>query len=455
MDLTHLLQSQESKTLEFKQDLSSHESVLRTLIAFANTSGGILLIGVEDKTKYILGVDDPLTTEERLANIISDGISPRLVPNIEISPWRKTYLLSVEVYPSNNRPHFLKAKGLDKGTYIRIGSTNRLADSVMIQELQRVTRLESYDEQPIMELNSEAIDFRAASELFSGFKKLHQSHLEILKLTTKYQGRDVPTVGGMILFGRDREKYFPDAWIQVGRFNGYDKKNIIDFQEIHAYPVIAIDDAIKFIQKHIMQEVEIRGVRRAEKWSVPLIALREAVTNAVTHADYSQRGSPIRIAIFNNRIEIENPGLIPFNLTLDDLYRGISKLRNPVIGRVFYELKLIERWGSGIRRMIEECIDAGLQKPLLEEIGIHFRVTIFTEQKTTSITKLDDIDQIILRLLKGEDKGLSTKEIAEMISLTTRAARSRLLELVNKGLIVEVGRGVRDPKKKYLLSKLF
>jgi ATP-dependent DNA helicase RecG len=151
-------------------------------------------------------------------------------------------------------------------------------------------------------------------------------------------------------------------------------------------------------------------------------------------------------------MEIENPGLIPFNLTLDDLYRGISKLRNPVIGRVFHELKLIERWGSGITRMVEACLEAGLQKPLLEEIGIHFRVTIFTEQKTTGISKLDNIDQTILSLFKGSI-GLSTKEIANTISLSTRATRLRLLELINRGLIIELGTGSRDPKKKYFLAK--
>ncbi len=454
MDITTLLQSQEGKSLEFKQDLSSHEGVLRTLVAFANTSGGTLVIGVEDKTKKILGIDEPLDMEERLANIISDGISPRLVPNIEISPWRKTYLILIEVYPSNNRPHYLKSKGLEKGTYIRIGSTNRLADSIMINELQRITRSESYDEQPMPELNSEAIDFRVTSELFSEYRKLKKSDLETLKLIIKYQGRDVPTIGGIILFGKDREKYFPDAWIQAGRFKGKDKRDIIDSQEIHSYPVIAVNEAVNFVQKHIMQAVEIRGVQRSEKWSVPMVAIREAIINAVAHADYAQRGSPIRIAIFNDRIEIENPGLIPFNLTLEDLYRGISKLRNPVIGRVFHELKLIERWGSGIRRMIEACLNAGLEKPVLEEIGTHFRVIIFTEQKHARISGLDEIDQSILGLLKKDkEQGLSTKQIADKISLSARATRSRLIELVKHGLVVEVGSGPRDPKKKYFLAK--
>lgn len=269
---------------------------------------------------------------------------------------------------------------------------------------------------------------------------------------TKYQGRLVPTIGGMLLFGVDREKYFPDAWIQAGRFKGTHKKDIIDSQEIHTYPVIAVEEAINFIKKHFMRAMEISGVRRHEQWNIPLVAIREAVINAIVHADYAQRGSPIRIAIFDDRIEIENPGLIPFNLTFEDLYRGISKLRNPVIGRVFHEVRLIERWGSGIRRILETCSEAGFERPLLEEIGTHFRVTIFTEHKRPRHSpKLEKIDKSILELLK-KSEGLSTQQIANQVGRTARSTRTRLIALIERGLVVEIGTSPQDPKRKYFLS---
>jgi len=359
----------------------------------------------------------------------------------------------LEVDPRINRPHYLKSKSLEKGTYIRIGSTNRLADTAIINELQRLARLETYDEQPLGDLSSEAIDFRAASELFLEYRKLKKSDLETLKLTTKHQGREVPTVGGVVLFGKERGKYFPDAWIQAGRFIGKDKQDILDTQEIHAYPVIAVEEAFKFVQKHMMRGVEIKGTRGHEKWTIPLVAIREAIISAIVHADYSQRGSPIRLSVFSDRIEIENPGLIPFNLTLDDLYRGISKLRNPVIGRVFHELKLIERWGSGITRMVEATLNAGLERPLLEEVGTHFRVTFFsTPSKTITRPKRDETDLIIINLLKNHE-GLSTQQIANKITLSTRATRTRLINLVESGLVVKIGSDPRDPKKKYYLIK--
>src|SRR5688572_24588732 len=105
MDIARLLQQPEGKTLEFKRDLSSSDRVLHSLIAFANTAGGILIVGVDDRTKNVRGVADPLKEEERLANLISDCIVPRLVPDIEIIPWRSSQLLVVEVHPSSNRPH--------------------------------------------------------------------------------------------------------------------------------------------------------------------------------------------------------------------------------------------------------------------------------------------------------------------------------------------------------------
>src|SRR6266436_5034505 len=115
MNLSELLTRPESKTLEFKRDLSSPEGALRTIVAFANTAGGILLIGVEDKTRHVCGIKDPLPLEERIANIISDNIRPKLVPNIEVLPWRNTYILAIQVYPSSTRPHYLKDPGPEKG----------------------------------------------------------------------------------------------------------------------------------------------------------------------------------------------------------------------------------------------------------------------------------------------------------------------------------------------------
>ncbi len=392
---------------------------------------------------------EPLDLEERLANLISDHIVPRLVPELEIIPWRRSHVLAIQVYASPVRPHYLQREGLDRGVYVRVGSTNRRADRELVDELRRFARGEAYDEQPMPGLDSEALDFRAASESFIPVRRLRRTDLETLRLVTTHQGRKVPTIGGILLFGANRERHFPDAWIQAGRFQGVDKSRIADRTEIHTPLMRAIEEAIAFVEKHATRGVEIGPVRRRERWSVPPVAVREAVVNAVVHADYAQKGAPIRLAIFDDRLEVENPGLLPFGLTLEDLPRGISRLRNRVIGRVFHALGLSEQWGSGIQRMTAACRDAGLAPPTLEEIGTRFRVTLWLEQIGT--TALDKTEAAILGTLR-DGTGHVTSEIAKVIGLTSRATRTRLVRLVQQGLVREVGTSPQDPKRRYFLS---
>ena len=447
MNLPELLKRHEGKTLEFKRDLSSATNVLKTVIAFANSSGGILLIGVEDNNRNIRGIDDPLDVQERLANIINTGITPPLMPAIEVLPWRNKTLVVAEVFPSYSRPHHLIAAGEEKGTYVRVGASNRKADLQLRGELARTARNEAYDEQPLPQLNSEAIDFRAASELLAPIRKVTKKDLETLHLVVRHQNRLTPTCGGLILFGSKREEVFPDAWIQAGRFRGMTRTHIEDTREFHDYPILAIEAATEFVQKHALYSFQIDGLRRKEKWSIPLPAVREAIINAVTHADYSQTGAPIRVQIFDDRVEIESPGLLPFGLTINDILQGVSKLRNRVIGRIFKELGLIEQWGSGIGRMLDSCREHGLPPPKFEEIGIRFRVTLYLKADTAP--ELDDISRTILSAIE-RNKSMSTKEVAEIVKMSARSARTRLKSLVERGLIVEIGSGPNDPKRRYL-----
>ena len=211
MNLTETLREPEGKTLEFKRDLSSPERFLRTVVAFANASGGTILVGIEDRSRHIRGVAEPLALEERAVNLISDSIRPRLMPDLEIVSYRNRQLLAVRVYPSSTRPHYIARTGPDAGTYVRVGSTNRRADAQLIAEMHRFAKGESFDERPMPALDSEALDFRVASELFSPVRKLTRRNVDTLRLLTTHQGRSVPTVGGLLLFGQDRLDHFPDA----------------------------------------------------------------------------------------------------------------------------------------------------------------------------------------------------------------------------------------------------
>ena len=383
MTIADLLQSEEGKTLEFKRDLSSPKSLLKALVAFANTAGGTVIIGVDDATRQPVGLAQPLDEEERLCSLIADSISPRLVPDIEMITVDGKTLLVVQVFLSGTRPHWLKAEGPEEGVYVRLGSTNRKADRELIAELRRSVEGVAFDELPMSGLSVADLDLPAMKALFRDQRNLSESDLLTLRLLTPDQGRLVPTRGAVLLFGRERNRHFPDAWVQCGRFVGRDKAEIFDHIELYDHLPQAVDGIMLFLKKHAMRGADFSEVRRRDVWSIPLGILREAVINALVHADYSQRGAPIRIAFFDDRIEIENPGILLPGMTIEDMRQGISKIRNHVIARVFRELRLIEQWGSGVRRMFREAEEQGLPAPQILEVGMRMRFIVSLAEPLT------------------------------------------------------------------------
>jgi predicted HTH transcriptional regulator len=303
--------------------------------------GGTLLIGVEDGTRRIRGVLDALREEERLASLITDGIVPRLMPEIEILSYRNRQLLAVVVHPSPLRPHHVAKMGPEQGAYVRVGSTNRRADRELCAEMSREARLEAFDELPLPGHNTEGIDFRVASEFFAVTRRLRRQDLQTLKIVVPHQGRLVP-------------------------------------------------------------------------------------------------------------IEVENPGLLPFGLTPEDAFQGVSKVRNRVLARVFEELHFIEQWGSGLQRMHDACTGMGLRPPALEELGNRVRLTLWRSRQTPAPSREPD-DQKVLDALKVRG-ALAPAQLAKVLRLTTRAVRTRMNKLAALGLVRAVGTSSRDPKKTYVLT---
>lgn len=212
----------------------------------------------------------------------------------------------------------------------------------------------------------------------------------------------------------------------------------------------AADRAVAFIERHTRRGLEIGRLRNREVPEYPVEAVREAVINAIVHADYSIAGAGTRIAIFDGRIEITNPGLLPFGLTLEAALSGVSRLRNRVIGRTFRELGLIEQWGSGIGRMMAACSEAGLPMPRFEELGTYFRITLFGEKAVP--VKEPEWQAQLLEYLAAEGK-VSTATAALFWKTSDRTARTRLRQLVAAGLLGEVGRGPQDPYRAYILKE--
>lgn len=277
-------------------------------------------------------------------------------------------------------------------------------------------------------------------------RSLRRQDLEALGMVARHHGRTVPTVGGLLMFGRERLKQYPDAWIQVGRFAGIDRTELIDRAALTDYPVVALEQAVSFVERNTRLGMSVGRLRRCDAPAVPPAALREALVNAVVHADYAQRGAPIRVAVFEDRVEVENPGILLPGVTIEELRDGLSRVRNRVLARVFNELGLVEQWGTGVRRMIEACTEAGLAEPEFTEVGLRFRVVIRTE--AIGPATVDATEQRIVDYIAKGD-GRSTTAIAKHVGLSTRATQYRLAALEQRGLIAVVGSGSRDPQRRW------
>jgi predicted HTH transcriptional regulator len=441
------LTQNESKTLEFKENAKNLPGIVKTVIAFANTAGGILLVGVKDKTKEIIGVSDALHEEERVANAISDSVAPLIIPDIEIHTHRDRELVVIRV-PHAAGPFYLKTEGEKQGVYIRFGSTNRIADDEMLRSLKLFSENRSYDELPSPK---GVLDTKAVEEAFA-FIQRHPSEkqLESLGVFTEHLGTSVMTHGGVLLFGLNRLTLYPDALIRCARFKGLIKEKIIDSMEVTSSLPSAVDEVITFIEKNTSTASVIGRMHRKDISEYPPFALREAVINAILHSDYSMKGCHIQIAIFDNRIEITNPGGLPFGQTIQKALQGFSKLRNRVIGRVFKELKLIEQWGSGLQRILAVCEQEGMKPPLIEEHNNQFRLTLYNEHSKPR--QLGTWEKVILKHMTNHPS-ITTKEAAKIWKVSDRTARTRLKTMIESGRLQRIATSEKDPFATFVMKK--
>lgn len=349
-------------------------------------------------------------------------------------------------------PYYLKSKGIENGVYIRLGSTNRVADRATVAEIQRLAIHQSFDELPNLQAKQDDIDFLHANEQFglSANKKFDLNVAKSFNLLVQHQSTYYPSNAAILLFGKERRRFFPDAIIRCGRFSGITKNQIIDQQEIDVALPRAVSEVISFIERNTMSGAEIGRTHRVDVPQYPPIVLREAIINAIVHADYSVKGANIQVAIFSDRLEITNPGALPYGLSLEKALSGISQLRNRVIGHVFRELGLIERWGSGLGRMMDVCRTHGMKEPKFEELDHHFRVTLYHDAHLISINVA--WQQEIVDYLR-QHESVTTKDASVFWKVTERTASSRLKQMLDNGLIFEIGTSPYDPKKKFVLVK--
>ena len=379
------LDQPESRRLEFKESFPKGEQVARTAVAFANGAGGRMVFGVKDSPREIIGIPEGqlFTMEERITNSIFNQCAPAIVPEAYIQSAAEKTLLVVEIFPGSNKPYYIKKRGKNNGTYIRVGSTNRRASHETIEALERQHRKVSFDSLPVYDCGLEDVNLKPFQKAYRDLtgKPIGKNQLRNLGLLTPEREQVHSTHAALLLSDSPaRKRYFPYAKIECARFKGTDKQVFLDQASIDEPIFASIEPCMTFIKKNIALGSTIGEIYRKDRWEYPMEAIREALINAVIHRDYSILGSDIKVAIYDDMLEISSPGPLPDLLSFEDLGTGRSEIRNRVLAPIFKDMKLIEAWGSGIQKMKTELKDYPEIELVLQEAGHAFQVQFIKKE---------------------------------------------------------------------------
>jgi ATP-dependent DNA helicase RecG len=326
-----------------------------------------------------------------------------------------------------------------------VDSSNRAMSAQEVAQMHLHSTGMSWDKYPAKNVSLEDIDIdnvnryiRKARE--TGRKKVGDDEepmqvLEKMNLITEGQ----PTWAAILLFSRQTNKFISQAAIHCGRFK--EKNIVIDDRMIVGTVLEQIEEAMDFIRKNINVEFVMTGrPQRDQIWDYPLEALREALINAVCHRDYTIF-SNIEVRIYDDKLIIRSPGFLPNGITLEELYKPHSStLRNKGLAEVLYDTELIERWGSGIEKIQQHCLDAGLPEPILEEyqgFQVVFSKDVYDEEYLRS---LNLNERQIKAVMYVKEKGQVTNTGYQEICNTSARTSSRdLADLVSRGLFKQKG----------------
>ncbi len=429
-----LLAIGETNTVEFKE--IPNKAFYKTISAFANTKGGIILLGV-DKNSNPIGIELSTRFLGDLTNRIVNKLS--LYPDIETIDIEGKRFITVRVVHSG---YLVSYEGR---YYERIGNTTR----EMNQQKLKVLLLKGKPWDSITtNISLEEID----SDSVKNFIRLAVNNnrltnvslnepLEIIleKLELLVNGK--LTNGAVLLFGKNPQKHFINLCIRIGRFKT--ETTIIDDKWVKGNLFQQFEETIKIIKQFISVRYEIKGIERQDIWDYPIPAIREALLNALTHRDYFNIANFIVVKVYDDHIWFSNPGGLPEGITITQLKKPHqSYLRNPLIAKVFYLAGFIEQYGSGTVRMVNWMKEAALPEPeYKEEMGgfsVYFNKDIYTEEY---LRKKGLNERQIKALIYVKKKGkITNKEYQEINICSRNTATNDLRILVEKEVLKESGK---------------
>ena len=369
-EILSLIKEGESQTVEFK--LTFQKEVIESVVAFANATGGIIYIGIDDNS-MVVGITLNHESIQQYINNIKQNTIPSIIVDMQELDIDNKIVLKVIVKEQPIKPIAYKNR-----YYKRVKNSNHIMslDEISNEHLKTINASWDYHEDSRHDFSDisqdNIIKFIAKIEKFQN-KTFDDDPMMILR---KYEliKNDKLTFGAYLLFTSNHSVL---TAFQIGRFKSDTK--IIDNIDINTDLLTQIDRAIEFIKKHLMVEYIITGEpQRTEKYDYPLEAIREIVINMIVHRDYRDSGNSI-IKIFDDRIEFFNPGKLYDDITIEKLKSNnySSRVRNRAIARAFKEAGIIEQYGSGIKRIQDECKAHGVVEPIFEEFVHGFRAILF------------------------------------------------------------------------------
>jgi len=433
----------EGQTVERKESLGERREIVETCAAFASAQGGRIYIGVRDDGT-VVGVQIGKGTLEGLANDIAQNTVPKLVPIITTAQEATATVIILEVAENSTKP--VSAYGR---AYRRSGRTNQVLSLDETAEMYLQGRGRTWDYTVVPEAGLNDLDLgrvkrfvehaRAARRLEVKLDTPAGRVLRQLKLVRDSK----PTVAGVLLFGRSPTQFLPQATVRCARFKGETEGTFLDMQVVGETVIEQVEAVMEFARRNLTMAAKIEGaLERKETWEYPLEALREAVINAVCHRDYASAAS-VQLRIFDDRLEVWNPGGLPPELSVKDLRVSHESIpRNKLVADVFFLIGYVEQFGTGTQRMISQLQQAGLPEPEFESRQHFFRVVFRNKGRVEErFAGLGLNDRQLRALRQAGEKGRITKrEYVDAIACSDRTAKRDLLELVQKKILVKHGK---------------
>lgn len=380
-ELKKIIDNGENSYIEFKEEGIKVKDLAEEIVAFANSEGGMILIGVDDDGN-VVRVSDTLI-EEKIMNVCRNNCIPNIIPaykSIEIDG--KTIAV-ITVSKGLSKPYYTT----DHKYYLRVGTTRRIASREELLRLFEVNGALHFDISPVEDTSIKDLNLDVIRDYFLKYNTfdLHEESKEAVQrilinadIMTETNDKLLCTVGGLLVFGKNPEKRLPQNGVSFAHFKGTEITDELVDKKVIAGRIQDIAEQIMVVFKYNMKTPSvINGLKREEKEEYPSLVLREAIVNTLVHRNYSISGSKIRIFMFDDRVEFHSPGRLPNTVTIEKMKIGISYARNPFLVKYMENLRYIDQLGRGIPMIIKSMREVGAKEPVLQEFGEEFILTLY------------------------------------------------------------------------------